>query len=135
MIPAADMQVFATKHIAILDPHLVGQLGAVAMAIEGNHVSLIQSPSGEKILAPDGHYKLSDGLIVTVKNGQVAEHAQLKSAKNADLVAARWLDNWNDKWKQHWTQNGSRYTTNPSEQRDTRPTLSVHATFDKIKVA
>jgi hypothetical protein len=102
--PAAEVKPVASRRIAILDPALLRQLGAVGMVLEGTQAFLISASAGARIPAPDGHYRLSDGSVVTVQDGRVLREIQIGSEKNTDLRIAEWRQQWmrwNETWGQH----------------------------------
>lgn len=93
LMPAAQAKNVKTNHIAITDEQLSQKLGANSLIIDDKTVFIVNQV-GEKTAAPSGYYKLSDGSILKVKDGQITDIA--KSQLNSDgkvnptLLAKRW---------------------------------------------
>ncbi len=95
LMPAAQAKNVGTHHIAIVDRQLNQKLVANSLIINDKTAFLVNQV-GEKTPAPSGYYKLSDGSILKVKDGQITNLASLQSGTEQKVSARpRWLDiNW-----------------------------------------
>ena len=74
LMPAAQAKDIGMHHIAIADEQLNQKLGANSLIVEDKTAFLVNQV-GEKTVAPSGYYKLSDGSIHKVKDGQITNVA------------------------------------------------------------
>jgi len=70
LIPVAEAKFTPSQSVAISEQQLIQELGADAFVIEGK-AAFVVSQAGEKKVAPNGYYQLSNGSIIKVKDGDV----------------------------------------------------------------
>ncbi len=122
--------VVKSGQIPISDEQLIKELGANTFVIEEKKAFLINQVQ-EKKVAPNGFYKFSNGLVITVKDGHVTNQATLKLIKE---VATETLDDpdWRD-IIDHWAQSvkpDKKITIADAQEGATR--FSVRDTLNKI---
>jgi hypothetical protein len=130
----AETKPVASRRIAILDPALLRQLRAVGMVVEGNQAFLISADTGARIPAPDGHYRLSDGGVVAMKDGRVLLEAQITPGKSDDTLVAEWRRAWKQ-WGDAWGQaeiEDEELLSNASPPRETTVAVTVREALTKI---
>ncbi|MBE9211900.1 hypothetical protein IQ247_04050 [Plectonema cf. radiosum LEGE 06105] len=126
LIPAAQAKDVGTHHIAIADQMLNQKLDANSLIIQDKTAFLINQV-GEKTAAPNGYYKLSDGSIFKVKDGQITNvgnsHLNLGQNENSTLQATKWRDII-DRWKQADKQDDSIGNLQQVTKQNVQETLS-----------
>lgn len=100
LIPAAQAKDVETNHIAIVDQQLNQKLGANSLIIN-DKTAFVVNQVGKKTAAPSGYYKLSNGSILKIKDGQVTNianlHSNLEQKVNPVLARPKWreiIDTW-----------------------------------------
>lgn len=127
LMPAAQAKDVGTNHIAIVDKQLNQKLGANSLIVE-DKTAFVVNQVGEKIAAPSGYYKLSDGSILKVKDGQITNVANLQplEQKVNPVLEARWrdiIDHWSQADKEKPLKQVEKFQQKVTEQ-NVRETLN-----------
>jgi hypothetical protein len=74
LMPVAEAKVSGSEAIAVADQQLIKVLGSDTLLIQGQKAVAVSSTGEQKVL-PDGYYKLSNGQMLKVQDGQVTRQS------------------------------------------------------------
>ena len=126
LMPAAQAKDIGMHHIAIADEQLNQKLGANSLIVEDKTAFLVNQV-GEKTVAPSGYYKLSDGSILKVKDGQITNVASSELNSEKTVNSNSILQAKKRRWLQGiWSQGDFKRRLSPQKvtKRNVRETLN-----------
>ncbi|BAY42614.1 hypothetical protein SAMD00079811_01920 [Scytonema sp. HK-05] len=77
LMPVTEAKVSGSEAIAVADQQLIKVLGSDTLLIQGQKAVALGSTGEHKVL-PDGYYKLSNGQMLKVQDGQVTRQSTEK---------------------------------------------------------